>query len=76
MLLHILGSRENHNQRSDFLLYTCLSVTWQKCRDPNIEETVLGSLDLFRFYIYILKIHLKKALKLKIIRVFCLLVSF
>jgi len=39
---------------------TCLSVIWQEHRDPNIEEIVLWSLDFFRFYISILKIHAQR----------------
>lgn len=43
--------------QEEILPYPLPSVIWQECRDPNVEETVLGSSDLFRFYISILKIH-------------------
>lgn len=66
MVLHVLGKRENFNQRSDFLQYP-LPLCQYYARNAG-EETVLESLDLSRYHIYVLKIY-KLARKLKIIGV-------
>lgn len=55
MVLHVLGKRENFNQRSDFLQYP-LPLCQYYARNAG-EETVLESLDLSRYHIYVLKIY-------------------